>query len=159
VITVVPDRELPAGCVGKLTVGPVDESRYQREWPFQTAGEFRLRSARAIPQEPVPAELRWGVGAELTFTTPVSESELQRHVRISPPVAARFVAGPSPVTAWQLQAAFVPATSYRLSADSALRDAFGQRLVESFEHTFTRHRRRRDRLREHAPNGLPRLQP
>ena len=141
VITVVPDRDLPAGCVGILTVGVRVALAYQLAWPFQTAGEFRLLSARAIPREPVPPELGYGVGAELTFTTPVSESELQRHVRIAPSVAARFVGGRSPhgppATVWELQAAFVPATSYRVSADSALRDAFGQRLAESFEYTFT----------------------
>jgi hypothetical protein len=109
--------------------------------PFRTAGEFRLRTAHPIPNEPVPVELRYGVGFELIFTTPVSESELMRHVSISPPIQARFVEGRSPdgepATAWELRADFAPATDYRVSVDSALRDAFGQHLAEAFTYSFT----------------------
>ncbi len=127
-MTVVPDRGLPAGCVGTLTLSGLVEWPFQMTWPFQTAGEFRLQSARAPPPE-------------LAFTNPVSESELLRHVRVSPPLAVRFVEGRSPPgqpsTVWQLQGAFAPATSYRVSADHALSDAFGQRLAESFEYSFT----------------------
>ena len=140
-ITVVPDRELPAGCGGTLTATGLVEWPYHPAWPFRTVGEFRLRFVRAIPDEPVPAELRYGVGVELIYTTPVSESELLRHIRVSPPVAARFVAGQSPygqaATLWQLEGDFAPATRYQMSADSALRDALGQHLVQSFDFTFT----------------------
>lgn len=128
-LTVVPDRDLPAGCAGTLN-----------NRPFLTAGEFRMRSTRSIPTEPVPAELRYVVGVEFLSTTPVSESELMRHVRISPPMPVRFVEGRSPngqpATAWEVEAGFAPATGYRLSADSALRDAFGQRLAEAFNFSF-----------------------
>jgi len=143
-ITLVPDRALPDGCPGKVTTPGYQEWPLlptRVEWPFQTAGVFRLRSARAIPGEPVPARLDYDVGAELAFTNPVSQSELHRHVRISPPLAASFAAARSqfapPATVWQLQGALAPATTYRVSADSALRDAFGQRLAEPFVFTFS----------------------
>lgn len=140
-ITVVPDRELPPGCVGTLTSASHVEQPSQPAWPFQTAGEFRLRSARPIPSDPVPAEFQNGVGVELTFSTPVSESDLLRHIRISPPIAMRFVEGRSPngqpATVWELEAGFAPATSYRLSLGSALRGDFGQRIAEASEYSFT----------------------
>ncbi len=131
VVSLTPEAALPPACRGSLVVPSTldDEgtSRYEA-WGFETYGPLRLLSAscggsnwRACPTGPIA----------LTFSTPVRGSDVVRHVRITPAVQYTVDDTLQQAASWQLEGSFKPRTSYTVSADSGLVDAFGQHLAPS----------------------------
>ena len=136
VVGLVPERPLPRGCDGHLVIPAAFDAASRNElrrWAFSTYGDFRVAAAAcgwvgagACPTGPVIAR----------FSTPVRGSEVARYIRVIP-AATLTVRDTADVRAeWVLDAELRPRTTYALVADTAIRDAFGQRLTGNTAHAF-----------------------
>ncbi|MDQ2670266.1 MAG: MG2 domain-containing protein, partial [Gemmatimonadota bacterium] len=127
VVQLVPERPLPRGCGGALVLPAAFDDRGARElhWPFATYGDFRIAGGRCgwggqtCPTGPAVVE----------FSTPVKGADLLRHVTILPEI--RFVVTDTAEerAVWPLEGTLRPRTGYVVTADTALRDVFGQKLT------------------------------
>jgi uncharacterized protein YfaS (alpha-2-macroglobulin family) len=125
VVQLQPASPLPNGCAGDLVlpreVGP-DNGTVVR-WGFSTYGPLRVTSfgcgnVSFCPTGPF----------RVLFTNPVRGSEVVRHLKLSPAVAFTVRDTVSEATFWTLEGKFTPRTAYAVTADSAMRDIFGQRM-------------------------------
>ena len=124
-----PVEPLPRGCEGVLVVPASFDATGRAEperWNFSTYGEFRLADARcgwqgggACPTGPVIVR----------FSNPVRGADVARHLRLLP--ATPFTVSDTADTRaeWVLETRLLPRTSYAAVVDTALRDAFQQRLT------------------------------
>ncbi|HEU4563859.1 MAG TPA: MG2 domain-containing protein [Gemmatimonadaceae bacterium] len=125
VVRLVPETPLPLGCGGEL-VAPTElgaaGSAPLARWPFATYGSFSVKAlechGRFCPTGPMVVR----------FSTPVRGAEVLRHVKLVPvlPFTIRDTAAVS--DEWTLDARLQPRTVYAITVDTAIRDAFGQRL-------------------------------
>ncbi len=126
VVSLVPERALPADCRGELVAPRIleaeDTAAYHR-WTFRTAGPFTIRHVRcawdgACPKGPVA----------LLFSTPVRGSEVLKQLRLEP--AAPFTVRDTIAEddRWELETSLVPRSDYTLVVNEAMVDAFGQRF-------------------------------
>ena len=128
VVSLAPVSPLPLACPA-LLVAPLEieqsSSSPRVAWPFSTYGPLRLIEAscsggtRNCPTGPIT----------LRFTTPVRGSALRKKVSILPAVPFTMSDTARESDVWQLDAPFLPRTTYALVADTSLRDIFGQRLT------------------------------
>jgi uncharacterized protein YfaS (alpha-2-macroglobulin family) len=127
IVTLVPVRPLPYGCAGDL----VTPSALDAEQPgalvrssIETYGPFQLAEAGCSGAEFCPSGPFW-----LRFTTPVKGAELMRHLSILPKVALSVADTADLLDRWMVSAELKPRTGYLVRLDSALTDAFGQRIA------------------------------
>src|ERR1041384_5438461 len=127
IVTLVPVRPLPYGCEGVL----VTSSALDAEQPgalvrssIATYGPFQLAEAGCSGAEFCPTGPFW-----LRFTTPVKGAELMRHLSILPTVALSVADTADLLDRWMVSAELKPRTGYLVRLDSALTDAFGQRIA------------------------------
>ncbi|MEJ7813370.1 MAG: MG2 domain-containing protein, partial [Gemmatimonadaceae bacterium] len=130
-IELAPAAALPPGCDVTLTaprgmIG-VAGAGSRENIPlrtFRTRGPFRIAGVECagggIPCPVGPLIVR--------FTMPVRGSEVRRHVRTAPAVPFTIADTMMETEIWPLPGRFAPRTTYRVVADGAMRDVFGQRV-------------------------------
>jgi alpha-2-macroglobulin len=126
VVRLVPRAPLPLNCAGDLVVpeefaegSPKGVARLA----FRTYGPFRFDTARCGWRDECPTG-----PVRVTFTTPVRGALVQRHLRLIPEAEFRVSDTAAVSTAWTLEATLQPRRAYAVVADTAIRDAFGQRI-------------------------------
>jgi uncharacterized protein YfaS (alpha-2-macroglobulin family) len=126
VVRLVPERELPLACSGDLRA-PKELAQGRNAvvaWQFSTYGPLRVDSLTCSNRKYCPTG-----PIIVNFSTPVKGSEVARNVRILPraPFTVSNAGTESP--RWVLQATLQPHATYAVVVDTAMRDAFGQRLA------------------------------
>src|SRR5215207_5041442 len=127
VVQVVPATALPRGCAGDLVAPTEVEDEVLRtatRWNFSTYGDLRIanlecQSDKFCPSGPL----------SLTFSNPVRGADVLRSVKLVPEAKFAVRDTVSESTTWTLEARLQPHVTYAAVADTAIRDAFGQRLV------------------------------
>src|SRR5215208_3506420 len=134
VVELRPAAPIPEGCEGKLVLPQLMETAYggaRTELPFRTPGPVELVSAYCglhwMRRQPADAACPQGPIA-VAFSSPVRGSEVARHVRLSPAVPVVVDDTLREADAWNITAGpLAPATTYTVTVDPALRDAYGVR--------------------------------
>ncbi|MDX2193700.1 MAG: MG2 domain-containing protein [Gemmatimonadales bacterium] len=125
-VVLVPREPLPAGCEAALVV-PTEldgsAARGESRLAFRTHGAFRIGEVACGTGDDCPTG-----GAWVTFSTPVRGADVQRRLRIIPEAPFTVADTAAAQAKWYLGARLRPRTTYAVVADTALRDAFGQRL-------------------------------
>jgi len=125
-VTLVPDSPLPRACIGDL-VAPKEigeASKGYARMPFATYGDFRISILECNREQPCPRG-----PFHLRFTTPVLGKDLLHSIRVTPDAKIVVRDTESVATVWTIEGSYKPRTGYAVSLDTALRDAFGQRLL------------------------------
>jgi alpha-2-macroglobulin len=127
VVRLVPARPLPAGCSAALVIPPnldlANTAPVQR-WSFATYGPLTFDRVTCDNEPMCPAGF-----LRVTFSNPVKGADVLRAVRLAP--AARFTVSDTSEleTSWVLEGVLRTRTTYTVTVDSSLTDAFGQRLT------------------------------
>ncbi len=127
VVELVPASPLPLDCSAEVvlpsSIDPENTRPFVR-WGFQTYGPFRLADASCATGNICPAG-----GIRVEFSTPVKGAEVERAISILPKVAFSVSDTAETSERWYLETTLAPHTAYAVTADTSLRDIFGQRLV------------------------------
>ncbi len=126
VVRLVPDRELPLACSGDLRA-PKELAEGRSAvvaWQFSTYAPLRVdtltcSAGKFCPTGPLV----------LSFSTPVDGEQVTRNVRILPEAPFTIGNAGTQSARWVLHAVLKPHTAYAVVVDTAIRDAFGQRLA------------------------------
>ncbi|HEU4585609.1 MAG TPA: Ig-like domain-containing protein, partial [Gemmatimonadaceae bacterium] len=126
VVRLVPERELPLACSGDIRA-PKELAPGRNAmvaWQFSTFGPLRIDSLTCSAPKFCPTG-----PIVVNFSTPVKGSEVARNVRILPHAQFTVSNARTESARWVLQATLQPRTTYAVVVDTAMRDAFGQRLA------------------------------
>jgi alpha-2-macroglobulin len=133
VIGLAPVSALPMDCDAVLVVpARVESGGGHHHWRFRTHGTLQVTAALcgvgrgACPTGP----------ARVRFSTPVRGAEVLRHVRLEPDVRFTVRDTTAESDLWELEATLRPRQTWRVVADAALTDVFGQRLTGRREATL-----------------------
>ncbi|HKS07274.1 MAG TPA: MG2 domain-containing protein [Gemmatimonadaceae bacterium] len=127
IVQLTPERALPRSCMAELVVPteiePQGVRTYSR-WAFQTYGDLRVTTLTCTNAQTCPSG-----PLTIHFTNPVRGSQVLRNVKLLPDTRFAVRDTVSESTSWTLEATLKPHVTYAVVADTALRDAFGQRLT------------------------------
>ncbi len=128
VVTLTPEKPLPLGCSAELVVPTVVDPEGTKpfaRWAFNTYDKFTFTRAECNGSDAVcPAG-----GIRVYFSNPVKGAEVQRKIKVLPPVEFTVADTALESSEWYLESTLVPHTAYAVMADTGMRDVFGQKLT------------------------------
>ncbi|HWA58185.1 MAG TPA: MG2 domain-containing protein, partial [Gemmatimonadales bacterium] len=122
------EKPLPLNCSAELVVPTVVDPEGTKpfaRWAFSTYGPFSMvraecnGSAQSCPTG----------GIRVFFTNPVKGAEVQRRLKVLPPVEFAISDTAQETNEWYLETTLATHTAYAVIADTGMRDVFGQRIT------------------------------
>ncbi|MFN9577750.1 MAG: alpha-2-macroglobulin family protein [Gemmatimonadota bacterium] len=132
IVEFAPDRALPEGCKGTLSVLSLDSlDGPMINYPVETRRPFVLSSVRCYPDCRLPR------GLAIDLSAPVPATDLPPAVHLSPASAFRPAVPAYSTQDWFVPGTIMPGGSYTVTVDSTLRDRFGRRISGPLSRTVS----------------------
>jgi len=128
-----PASRLPEDCAGTIVLPSLDPTdRAEIRYPIATARRFALLDFDCGGEECAA-----GQHLRVFFSAPIHRDSIARHIRLDPPVPFTIVESGDANTTWALRLRIQPRTTYRVTVDSSLTDAFDRHLGATVSRTIT----------------------